>query len=73
MTLRQRDGATFKTDGGNVIYDIAFGAIQNAPQLAAGISAVPGVVEHGLFIGIATTLLIAGPDGTQIIELERGK
>ncbi len=70
-TLRQRDGATFKTDGGNVIYDIAFGAIQNAPQLAAGISAVPGVVEHGLFIGIATTLLLAGPDGTQIIELER--
>ena len=35
MTLRQKDGAPFKTDSGNVIYDCAFGAIQNAPKLAA--------------------------------------
>lgn len=68
LTLRQRDGAVFKTDGGNVIYDIAFGAIQNAPQLAAAISAVPGVVEHGLFIGMATTLLIAGPGEIEVVE-----
>ncbi len=59
ITLRQRDGDTFRTDSGNVIYDCAFGSIQNAPALAAAISAIPGVVEHGLFIGIATTLLIA--------------
>lgn len=68
MTLRQRDGETFKTDGGNVIYDVAFGAIQNAPKLAAAISAVPGVVEHGLFIGIATTLLIAADGEIEVIE-----
>jgi ribose 5-phosphate isomerase A len=68
LTLRQRDGAVFKTDSGNVIYDIAFGAIQDAPKLAAVISAVPGVVEHGLFIGIATALLIAGPDGIEVIN-----
>ncbi|HWU54534.1 MAG TPA: ribose-5-phosphate isomerase RpiA [Rhizomicrobium sp.] len=68
MTLRQRDGGTFKTDSGNVIYDCAFGAIQSAPKLAAAISAVPGVVEHGLFIGIATTLLIAGPGEIEVIE-----
>jgi ribose 5-phosphate isomerase A len=67
LTLRQRDGATFRTDGGNVIYDCAFGAIQNAARLAAAISAVPGVVEHGLFIGLATTLLIAGPGDTEVI------
>jgi ribose 5-phosphate isomerase A len=71
MTLRQQGGAVFKTDNGNVIYDIAFGAIQDAPKLAAAISAVPGMVEHGLFIGIATTLLIAGSD--QIAVIERGK
>ncbi|MEO8302061.1 MAG: ribose-5-phosphate isomerase RpiA [Rhizomicrobium sp.] len=71
MTLRQRDGAVFKTDNANVIYDIAFGTIQDAPKLAAVLSAVPGVVEHGLFIGIATTLLIARPDGVAVIE--RGK
>ena len=68
MTLRQRDGGTFKTDSGNVIYDCAFGAIQSAPKLAAAISTVPGVVEHGLFIGIATTLLIAGPGEIEVIE-----
>jgi ribose 5-phosphate isomerase A len=68
MTLRQRDGATFKTDNGNVIYDIAFGSIQNAPKLAAAISVVPGVVEHGLFIGLATTMLIAGPGEIEVVE-----
>ena len=68
MTLRQKDGATFKTDSNNVIYDCAFGAIQNAPKLATAILAVPGVVEHGLFIGIATTLLIAGPGEVEVIE-----
>jgi ribose 5-phosphate isomerase A len=68
MTLRQRDGETFRTDSGNVIYDCAFGAIQNAPALAAAIHAVPGVVEHGLFIGIATTLLIAGPGEVEVVE-----
>ncbi len=59
MTLRQRGGATFKTDSGNVIYDLGLSAIQNAAKLAAAIHAVPGVVEHGLFVGLATTLLVA--------------
>jgi ribose 5-phosphate isomerase A len=67
MTLRRRDGATFKTDSGNVIYDCAFGAIQNAPKLAAAISATTGVVEHGLFIGIATTLLVAADGEIEVI------
>ena len=68
LTLRQKDGAPFKTDSFNLIYDCAFGAIQNAPKLAAAISAVPGVVEHGLFIAIATTLLIAGPGEVEVIS-----
>jgi ribose 5-phosphate isomerase A len=68
MRLRQKDGAVFKTDSANLIYDCAFGAIQNAPKLAAAISGVPGMVEHGLFIGIATTLLIAGPGEVEVIE-----
>lgn len=68
MILRQRDGAVFKTDSGNVIYDIAFDAIADAPRLAAAISAVHGIVAHGLFIGIATTLLIAGPGNIEIIS-----
>ena len=68
VNLRQKDGAPFKTDSGNLIYDCAFGAIQNAPKLAVAINAVPGVVEHGLFIGIATTLLIAGPGEVEVIH-----
>ncbi len=68
MTLRQKDGAPFKTDGGNLIYDCAFGAIQSAPKLVAAIGAVPGVVEHGLFIGMATTLLISGPGEVEVIQ-----
>jgi ribose 5-phosphate isomerase A len=67
MSLRRRDGAVFKTDSGNLIYDVAFGTIQNAPRLAAAISAVTGVVEHGLFVGIATTLLIAGPGEIEVV------
>jgi len=68
MTLRQKDGAAFKTDSGNLIYDCALGAIQNAPKLAAALSAVTGVVEHGLFTGMATTLLIAGPGEIEVIN-----
>jgi ribose 5-phosphate isomerase A len=68
VRLRQKDGAPFKTDSGNLIYDCAMGAIQNAPKLATAILAVPGVVDHGLFIGIATTLLIAGPGEVEVIE-----
>ncbi|HEV2649978.1 MAG TPA: ribose-5-phosphate isomerase RpiA [Rhizomicrobium sp.] len=68
IVLRTRDGKTFKSDSGNLIYDCAFGAITSAPKLAEAISDIPGVVEHGLFIGIATTLLIAHPGEVEIIE-----
>jgi ribose 5-phosphate isomerase A len=67
MTLRSKDGAVFKTDSGNVLYDCAFGVIQSAPKLSAAIRAVPGVVEDGLFVGIATTMLIAGPGEVEVI------
>ena len=67
MTLRQKDGGPFKTDSGNLLYDCAFGQITDAPKLAAAIAAVPGVVDHGLFMGIATTLLIASPGAVEVI------
>jgi len=68
MTVRQKDNQPFTTDSGNLIYDCAMGSIASAPKLAAAISAVPGVVEHGLFVGIATTLLVAGPGEVEVIE-----
>jgi ribose 5-phosphate isomerase A len=66
--LRVQGGQTVKSDGGNVIYDCVFGAIASAPKLAQALSDIPGVVEHGLFIGIATTLLIAHPGEVEVIE-----
>ena len=68
IVLRQKDGAPFKTDGGNLIYDCHLSAIQNADKLGKAIHTVPGVVEHGLFVGIATTLIIAGPGEVEVIE-----
>ena len=68
MNLRQKDGTPFKTDSGNPIYDCHIGAIQNAAKLGAAIHTVPGVVEHGLFVGIAATLIIAGPGEVEVIE-----
>jgi ribose 5-phosphate isomerase A len=59
MTLRTREGTTFRTDGGNFIYDCGFGSIGDAAKLALALKSITGVVEHGLFIGLATTLVIA--------------
>ena len=70
MVLRQKDGAVFRTDGGNVIYDCAFGSIGDAKKLGAAIKAVTGVVEHGLFIGLATTLIVAN-SAEDVLVLER--
>ncbi len=67
VTPRLADGAPVRTDSGNLIYDCAFGAITDAAALAAALSAVPGVAGHGLFVGIATTLVIAHPGEIEII------
>lgn len=71
MKPRMRDGGLVRTDSGNLVYDCAFGAIKDAKALAAALSGVPGVVEHGLFIGIATTLVIAHPGEVEVIPASR--
>lgn len=67
LTLRMKDYKPFQTDSGNLIYDCAFEAIVDAPTLAVALSTIPGVVDHGLFIGIATNLILAGADGVTVI------
>lgn len=57
--LRQRDGAPFVTDGGHYILDCAFGAIPDAEALAAALDPLPGVMGHGLFIGLASAVICA--------------
>src|SRR5262249_35011839 len=65
---RTRDSHAFVTDGGHLILDAALARIP-APQLLAGrLAAIPGVVEHGLFIGLATMAIIAGSGGVRIVE-----
>jgi ribose 5-phosphate isomerase A len=63
-----RDGHAFVTDGGHWLLDAALQRIADPPALAARLAAIPGVVEHGLFIGLAEMAIVAGPDGVRIVE-----
>jgi ribose 5-phosphate isomerase A len=70
VTLRRNsDGSPYLTDEGNYILDCHFSKIRGADGLANKLSDMPGVVEHGLFINMASVVLIA--DGTKVIELKR--
>jgi ribose 5-phosphate isomerase A len=64
-----KDGRPFVTDEGNLILDCAFGRIEDPEALDEALKLVPGVIENGLFLGIADTAIIAGPAG--IVTLER--
>jgi ribose 5-phosphate isomerase A len=58
-----QDGQPFVSDEGNWILDCAFGPIAAPRELAARLDARTGIVEHGLFIGLATDVIAAGPGG----------
>jgi ribose 5-phosphate isomerase A len=69
MGLRKgKDGHVFVTDGGHWIVDAHLGRITDAPRLAGLLSLIPGVVEHGLFIGLASTAVLAGAQGIRVVE-----
>jgi ribose 5-phosphate isomerase A len=61
------DGRAFVTDGGHLILDCAFGVIPAPEKLALALKEVPGVVEHGLFIGLATAIIVAGRNGVRTL------
>jgi ribose 5-phosphate isomerase A len=66
VTLRRgADGAEFVTDEGNWILDCGFGPIADPARLAARLDRRAGIVDHGLFLELATDLLIAGPAGVE--------
>jgi ribose 5-phosphate isomerase A len=65
------DGKPFLTDENNYILDCRFGQIPDADGLARQLSDMPGVVEHGLFIGMASVVLVA--NGSEVVELRRGQ
>jgi ribose 5-phosphate isomerase A len=62
--LRMKDGQVFVTDHGNYILDAHFGAIDDPAGLGEALHDIPGVVEHGLFINLATEVLIGYEDGS---------
>jgi ribose 5-phosphate isomerase A len=66
--LRRAAGAVYRTDNGNFIYDCPFGEIHEPGALATELSQIAGVVEHGLFCGMAWVLIAAGPDGVRLVE-----
>lgn len=68
LVLRQRaDGTTLVTDGGHYILDAHLGTIERPELLAQALNIVPGVVEHGLFIGLASGAILAGADGLKLL------
>ncbi len=66
-TLRaaERKDGPVVTDNGNLVVDCAFGAIEAPGELAARLSELPGVVEHGLFVGLADEAHIGSDDGVR--------
>lgn len=63
-----KDGHPFVTDGGHFILDASLERIPAPRALADRLAAVPGVVEHGLFIGMASAVVLAGVNGVRVIE-----
>jgi ribose 5-phosphate isomerase A len=65
---RNAKGHAFVTDGGHLIFDLELGRIAAPRTLASRLTEIPGVVEHGLFIGLVRMAIIAGPHGVRIEE-----
>ncbi|MET0347175.1 MAG: ribose-5-phosphate isomerase RpiA [Methyloceanibacter sp.] len=69
VTLRPGKGeAPFVTDQGNLVVDCAFGTIPEPEVLAFALKRVPGVVEHGLFLGLADLAIVAGGGGVKALR-----
>jgi ribose 5-phosphate isomerase A len=67
ISLRPGDGGPFTTDGGHFILDASFGRIPDAEALSSALHAIPGVVEHGLFLSMASAAIIAGSGGVRTL------
>jgi ribose 5-phosphate isomerase A len=65
------DGSQFVTDSGNMILDCDFGPILDPDGLAVKLGARAGIVEHGLFLGLATDLVVAGKEGVRHLQANK--
>lgn len=65
---RAQNGHVVVTDGGHWLVDAQLQHIGDPPALARRLAAIPGVMEHGLFIGLAHCAILAGPSGVRLVE-----
>ena len=70
IRLRGTVEDVFTTDGGHHILDASFGRIPDAEALAIQLNSIPGVVEHGLFINLASFAIIAGENGARTLKAQ---
>ena len=68
LLRRARDGHAFVTDGGHWILDASLERIADPKSLAGRLDGIAGVVEHGLFVGLAHAAVIAGSNGVRVVE-----
>jgi ribose 5-phosphate isomerase A len=67
--LRLRpEGGAFVTEGGHYILDCAFGPISSAGSLDGELNGIVGVVEHGLFLGLADQVVVGGAGGVEVLD-----
>jgi ribose 5-phosphate isomerase A len=71
LVRQDADGAPFRTDQGNLVLDCTFGPIARPAELAQRLGARAGIVEHGLFLGLATDLIVAGASGVRHLQRQR--
>jgi ribose 5-phosphate isomerase A len=69
VVVRQANGEPFTTDEGNIILDCRFDPLEDPPATATLIKSQPGVIEHGLFLGMASEAIIASTEG--VVSLKR--
>lgn len=73
LVIRGGEETPYVTDNGNVILDLTVAeGIKNPAELALELKQVTGVVEHGLFVGMTDTVIVAGPDGPRAIGRSSG-
>ena len=73
LTVRLKDGKPFQTDAGHIIIDAAIGRIPDPERLNGMLKSLPGVVDHGLFVGICGRVLLGTKDGVKTLDKPQPK
>ena len=72
VVLRQRNGAPFKTEAGNLIVDVHLARIDRPRDLEIALNQIPGIVETGLFVGRTDILIVGRPQGVETLHASKG-